>query len=629
MRGSILVVDDNADEAEALAELLRAQGFRATAETDPVVALDSALDDSLDVVVSDLRMEHLDGLELCGRIAAARPDLPVVIVTGHVSVDAAVGALRAGAFDFVVKPIDPELLALTLQRAVAHHRLKGEVHRLREVVASSQAPGLDTKLGASPAMRHVIDVVGRIAPTHATVLVTGESGTGKELVARAIHERSSRASGPFVAINCAAVPATLLESELFGHVRGAFTDAKASRRGLFLEAQGGTLFLDEVGDMPLEMQVKLLRAIQERTVRAVGGSTEVPFDARVITATNRDLELDVAEKRFREDLYYRINVCSVHVPPLRERDGDVPLLAHAFVARFAAKHGKAVVGISAPALTKLSQYRWPGNVRELENSLERAVAMAQHDQLVVDDLPERIRHHRAEATDSIMPATVRELVSMEQLKLAYMTHVLELVHGNKSQAARILGFDRRTLYRKLEPRAQGSRGADAGEASAMLVRTPSTPPPQRPSVPPARPGAPRGPSTGAPSGPPPPAHASGTRPITWPPPAPPARTVLVVDDDEDSRVLMQEMLEASGYRVSTASGVAEAMQTREVDVVLTDLHLRDGSGTDLVGRFGTAPVVAMTGRIDDHRHDVGFVGWLTKPISPESLTMTLRSALHA
>ncbi len=456
MRGTILVVDDDLDAAEALSESLRARGFRATPEGSPSEALDYARTGDLDVVLTDLHMPGLDGLSLCGRLVAARPDVPVVLLTGHASMEAAVGALRAGAFDFVVKPVDPEMLALTLDRAVQLHRLRSEVHRLRSEVATSR--GFGKLQGESEAMRRVFDLITRIAPTQASVLVTGESGTGKELVARSIHEHSARRDGPFIAINCAAVPASLLESELFGHVRGAFTDARTARRGLFLEAQGGTLFLDEIGEMPPEMQVKLLRALQERTVRPVGGNAEVPFDARVVTATNRDLEEDVATKRFREDLFYRINVCSVEVPPLREREQDVSLLAHEFVARFAKKHGKHVTGIAAPALARLVSYRWPGNVRELENCIERAVAMAQHDQLLALDLPDRVRAPSADQDSSLVPGTVEELCTMEEHKRRYMSHVLALVGGNKSRAARILGFDRRTLYRKL-----GAEGPDDDE----------------------------------------------------------------------------------------------------------------------------------------------------------------------
>jgi two-component system response regulator HydG len=450
MHGNILIVDDDTETAETLALSLALFGFHTTAQTDPAVALVLAADDALDAVLTDLRMTPIDGIALCTQLAASRPDLPVVVMTGQASIQTAVDAMRAGAFDFVVKPIIPDVVALALERAVAHHQLKREVHLLRSVVANKS--GSSNIVGESTAMQRVFDVVERIAPTDATVLITGESGTGKELVARAIHDKSRRRNGPFIAINCAAVPATLLESELFGHTKGAFTDAKTSRRWLFLEAHGGTLFLDEIGEMPLEMQVKLLRALQERRVRPIGGSFETPFDARIIAATNRDLAQDVAEKRFREDLYYRVNVCSVRLPPLRKREGDVVLLARAFLARFAAKYDKAVKSFTAPALAELVRYPWPGNVRELENVIESALAMALHDALDVGDLPERLRRvHAAPKIEIVLgPTAPAQLESLREHERRYIQHVLTALKGNKSAAAEVLGFDRRTLHRKLK-----------------------------------------------------------------------------------------------------------------------------------------------------------------------------------
>ena len=281
------------------------------------------------------------------------------------------------------------------------------------------------------------------------MLISGESGTGKELVARAIHERSARKEAPFIAINCAAMPASLLESELFGHVKGAFTDAKRSRPGLFLQAAGGTLFLDEIGEMPLEMQAKLLRVLQERTVRPVGGDTEVPFSARLVTATNRDLEVEVEERRFREDLFYRVNVVHVSVPPLRARQGDVLELAHAFVRRIAARTSKVVEGISPEAAQRLIDYDWPGNVRELDNCIERAVALTRTAEIAVDDLPEKIRNHRSAriVIDGDDPA---ELITLAEMEHRYVYRVLAACGGNKTQAARVLGIDRRSLYRRLD-----------------------------------------------------------------------------------------------------------------------------------------------------------------------------------
>jgi two-component system response regulator AtoC len=290
--------------------------------------------------------------------------------------------------------------------------------------------------------------VARVAETETTVLITGESGTGKELVAKAIHTRSRR-EGPFVAINCAAMPESLLESELFGHVKGAFTDARTARPGLFIKASHGTLFLDEIGEMPAGMQAKLLRALQERTVRPVGGDQEQAFDARLIAATNRDLETEVEEKRFREDLFYRINVVRIHVPPLRARGSDILLLAQHFLQRYQSGPTQRVVGIKSVAADKLLSYPWPGNVRELQNCIERAVALAQFDQVGIDDLPERVREFKSSRI-AIESSDPTELLPMEEVERRYILRVLDAVGGNKTLAAQVLGFDRRTLYRKLE-----------------------------------------------------------------------------------------------------------------------------------------------------------------------------------
>jgi DNA-binding NtrC family response regulator len=501
------------------------------------------------------------------------------------------------------------------------------------------------------------------------VLISGESGTGKELVARAIHERSGRRDGPFVAINCAAVPQQLLESELFGHARGAFTDAKQSRKGLFLEADGGTLFLDEIGEMPLEMQVKLLRALQERVVRAVGGSSETPFDARVIAATNRDLEGEVHERRFREDLYYRINVVSVHVPPLREREGDVPLLAQRFVERFASRHGKRVLGISAPAAAKLVAYHWPGNVRELENSVERAVALTQFDHLTVEDLPERIRAHRPD-TMVMMPETAEELVTVEELERRYLLHVLKVVNGNKSRAARILGYDRRTLYRKLERmeaegQVTGVRRSTAPPSSEERERVSSTPPSpssrddwdeRESSPPPPRPqvsaggytpgatrpsyvnGAMSSSTMGAPpnGSPASVSHANGSHGngnggvahTSAPVASDREMSVLLVDDDSDARDLLEILLAREGFSVRAAGSVKEALAAGPVDIVVTDLMLPDGSGEDVAHGLAGTPAIALMGR-DQHARDGVFQGSLSRPVPPDRLAAEIRRVLVA
>lgn len=447
MQARVLVTDDDAAMREALTATLEQRGYEVFTADNGADALSLIGREELDAVVTDLNMPGMSGIELCGKVHASWPGLPVILVTAFGSMETAVSAIRAGAYDFISKPIQTQELMLTLARAVEHRKLKEENRQLRDAVARAQPPF--DMIGNSPAMQEVYSLLARIAQTDATVLITGESGTGKELIAQALHRNGPHSAGALVAFNCAAVPDTMLESELFGHARGAFTDAKAQRKGLFVQANGGTLFLDEIGEMPLTTQAKLLRALQERKVRPVGGDVEVPFDARIVSATSRDLETDVAEQRFREDLYYRINVIRVHMPPLRARGTDVLLIAEHFVRRFAAHANKEVSGVSMPAAEKLLAYSWPGNVRELQNCMERAVALTQSDRITLPDLPS----HIAEVSDKtfVLPLeNPQQLLSMEEVERRYILQVLQAVSGSKTQAAAALGFDRRTLYRKLK-----------------------------------------------------------------------------------------------------------------------------------------------------------------------------------
>jgi len=452
MSGHVLVVDDDRDTSELLRDGLSKRGFTAECAVSAEDALMRLREQEFDVVVTDIQLGALSGIDLCQRVAENRPDVPVIVVTGFGSMETAIAAIRAGAYDFITKPIAMDVLVIALGRAVGHRQLKSEVRRLREAVASRKSGAI---VGDSPAVRRLLDLIEQVADSDATVLITGESGTGKELVAREIHARSARGEHPFTAVNCAALPATLLESELFGHTRGAFTDAKRSRDGLFVQAAGGTVFLDEIGEMPLEMQAKLLRVLQERTVRPVGSDTEVPFNARLLTATNRDLETEVDAKRFRNDLYYRINVVQLGVPPLRSRGNDILLLAHHFLQRYAIETGKDVIGISGAAAQRLLDYDWPGNVRELENCIQRAVTLTRLSEVSVDDLPEKIRDYQSSRI-VIASDNPDELFSLEEMERRYIRKVLAAVGGNKTQAARILGLDRRTLYRRIE-----SLGIDA------------------------------------------------------------------------------------------------------------------------------------------------------------------------
>jgi two-component system response regulator HydG len=330
---------------------------------------------------------------------------------------------------------------------VQHRALREEVKLLRRAVTSAQH--FEELFGESLAMRQVFDLLARVATTEVSLLITGESGTGKELVARALHQRSNQRSGPFVAVNCAALPEALLESELFGHTRGAFTDARTARQGLFQQAHGGTIFLDEIAELPLSLQPKLLRVLQEHTVRPVGSDVELPVSVRVLTATNQNLEQAIAEKRFREDLYYRLNVVQVSLPPLRARGNDVLMLAQRFIEQYALRFGKPAERLTPKAAERLLTYAWPGNVRELRNCIERAVALTAYDHIGVDDLPEKIRDYRP---SQILVASDNpdELISLEEIERRYILRVMEVLGNNKSLAAQILGVDRRTLYRKLE-----------------------------------------------------------------------------------------------------------------------------------------------------------------------------------
>jgi two-component system response regulator HydG len=439
-------VDDDVGMCDLLRVRLGRQGFDTAVFTSAEDALDFLDQNDADVVVSDLNIPGLDGIALCQALRANRPHLPVVVITAYGSLDTAVAAIRAGAYDFLTKPFEFEALLLSLERALTHRTLLEEVSRLRQAVETQTIS--DEIIGDSDSMKALYSLIQRIAASNASVLVLGESGTGKELIARALHRQSEHGSGPFVALNCAAMPESLLESELFGHEKGAFTDAKARRPGLLLQAHGGTLFLDEIADLPLGLQPKLLRVLEERKVRPVGGITEIAFNVRLVTATNKDLEQAAEEGLFREDLFYRINVVQIHAPPLRARGRDVLLLAQHFLHTFAQREGKHIVGLSATAANHLLAYPWPGNVRELKNCVERAVALAQFDKIVVDDLPDKIRRHRS--ADSLLAASVSdELVTMEEIERQYIARVLDAVGHSKTNAARILGFDRKTLYRKI------------------------------------------------------------------------------------------------------------------------------------------------------------------------------------
>jgi DNA-binding NtrC family response regulator len=446
-RGVVLVVDDDGSTREVLREALQNRGFEVHLAASAEAAEALLTDVRFEAVLTDLRMGRGSGFDVVESARRLHPGVPVLVLTAFGSIQLAVDAVKRGAFDFLSKPFDLEVVTVALDRAVRHARLSRELDALRELVGGD---GVEL-LGQSAAMQHVGAMIERVARTDATVLITGESGTGKELVARTLHARSPRCQGPFVAVNCAALPEALLESELFGHARGSFTDARSARAGLFVSAGRGTLFLDEVGEMPPAMQAKLLRAIEQRTVRPVGADRDVPFDARLVTATHRDLEEEVEAKRFRQDLFFRLQVLDIALPPLRARGSDVLLLAMHFLRVSARRHGRSVPTLDPEVGQLFLRHDWPGNVRELANTVERAVALSAGPVVTRQDLPERLQ--RIDANSRRVVLSVEEpddLVTLEEMERRYVGRVLEAVRGNKRLAAELLGLDRSTLYRKLE-----------------------------------------------------------------------------------------------------------------------------------------------------------------------------------
>lgn len=440
----ILVVDDDASALESLQEIFRLEGFEVRGAGDGSQALDILRAEDFGVVLADLRMPGMDGMDLLKTVKAIRPDTEVVIMTAFGTIEKAVEAMREGAYDFVTKPLKRPLLVRSVTRAQEKAALRAENQALRaelEAVASERS-----LIGNSAAMRRVLDTIAQVAPASTTILVQGESGTGKELVARAIHRQSRRPRGPFVAINCAAIPATLLESELFGHERGAFTGAFARREGRFKLADNGTLFLDEIADLDPMMQAKLLRVLQEGEFERLGGTQTLKVDARVIASANKPLLERVRQGAFREDLYYRLNVITITMPPLRERIEDVPLLAQHFLARFADKNRKDVRTISREAMELLMAHDWPGNVRELENTLEHAVVLSRGDTVRVEDLPDLV----ASDTSAKQYLTIQLGTPLDEIEQQVIQQTLRITKGNKRLAAQLLGIATRTVYRKVD-----------------------------------------------------------------------------------------------------------------------------------------------------------------------------------
>jgi DNA-binding NtrC family response regulator len=454
----ILVVEDDESLATLIVDELETEGMQVSSAARVATAVEHLAEQAFDLVISDLRLPDRSGLELLQHINQLTPKPAFLMITAFATVDQAVAALKAGADDFLTKPLDMDHFLLAVNRVLETRRLRSEVQRFRDLLQTESFHGL---IGRSQRMRQLFEHIRLIARAQGSMLILGESGTGKELVARALHAESDRSAGPFLAVNCAGIPGELLESEFFGHVAGAFTGARKTHKGLFAQAEGGTLLLDEIGEMPLALQAKLLRTLQDGRIRAVGAEQEEPVDVRIVAATNQDLPKMIQAERFREDLFFRLETFTLQVPPLRERDDDWELLAWHFLRRHAAGMQRTVQGFSDEALALLRTYPFPGNVRELGNALERAVAFCDAEYIRPEHLPARLKHATADGpplTATVEPAAILDtlldapvLPTLDTLQRRYIHYVLQQVDGNKRRAAALLGIGRRTLYRWIEP----------------------------------------------------------------------------------------------------------------------------------------------------------------------------------
>lgn len=445
--GSIVVVDDDPEMRSLVTDHLKRQGYQIKEFSGGAEALKYLSSNGLDAVgteliITDLRMPDIDGLDLLQHVKRLPQQFPVIIMTAFASVDTAIEGLRKGAFDYLTKPFKLNELTITVERALHFFRLKTQNQALSSAIQKSW--NKNNIVGRSPAMQNIFDLIERVGPSSTNILITGESGTGKEVVARALHSHSNRSKDPFIAINCTAIPESLMESELFGHVKGSFTGATQDKKGLFEEAHGGTIFLDEIGDMDMGLQAKLLRVLQERVIKPVGSNQTKPIDVRVIAATHKDLKKAIANGVFREDLYYRLSVIPIVIPPLRHRVEDVPLLANYFLRKYSALNGNKVVSFSQEALRKLIAMPWPGNVRELENMIERLVVLTRGNSIEESDIPES----EQTSSEHFFGKATSDYPTIESLEKRYIQLVLEKTGGKKEKAAQILGINRRTLYRK-------------------------------------------------------------------------------------------------------------------------------------------------------------------------------------
>jgi len=441
----VLVVDDDLEMCGLISDVLKEEGFSVQTTGESLEASKIIKREEFDVIVTDLKMKGLKGLDLLEETHRMVPPTPVIIITAFGTIESAIKAMKMGAYDYITKPFQMDELVLTVKKALETRLLKKEVFRLRKEIESRY--DFHQLIGKSPSMQKIYDLIERISDSSSNVLITGESGTGKELAAKAIHYNGVRKEGPFIAVNCAAIPEALLESELFGYKKGAFTDARSDKKGLFFEANEGTLFLDEITEMPLTLQAKLLRAIEDKEVRPLGDTNSYPVDLRIISASNRDVESSIKQGRFREDLYYRLKVIDIEMPPLRERKEDIPLLIQHFITNFSSESKKKMSVVSEDALKLLLNYSWPGNVRELENVIQRAITLSRHEVILPEDLPASIVQ---KADEKLFEKAIGEKFTLDQLEKEYIRRVLIETGGNKSKASEILGLDRKTLYRKLK-----------------------------------------------------------------------------------------------------------------------------------------------------------------------------------
>jgi len=464
VKGRVLVVDDERRQRDILQMILEAEGYETTAAGNGRQALQAAQAEGFDVVLTDLKMPDLNGIELLSEILKLQPSPLVILMTAHGTIDSAVDAMRKGAFDYLTKPLEKDELLLVLRRALERAHLVRENRMLHEQLRDRFR--LDNIVGAHGSMQDVFRVVHKVASSTSTVLVYGESGTGKELVARALHHESDRRSRPFYAVNAAALPESILEAELFGHEKGAFTGAEMRKIGLFEQASGSTLFLDEVGDLKRDLQVKLLRALQEREIMRVGGTERIRIDVRIVAATNQDLDRAVREGRFREDLYYRLNVIPIVLPPLRERRTDIPLLVDHFIAKYSGTRRR---GVSEDALKILMAYDWPGNVRELESVVERALLLGERDLIVPADLPAPVRAGTSGPRGAMELEIPDSGINLDALERSLILKALDKAGGNVSRAARLLGLSRRTLQYRMEKMQSAPEGAPGAPKGARAV----------------------------------------------------------------------------------------------------------------------------------------------------------------